>query len=276
MTNKVINVSIITLAKNDPEKFYRTLKSINSQKILLSIEWIIIDGSEFLIQKKHLNLISKYFSIKLKNYVYVKHINSNDKDLKGIYPCMNYAKKIAKGNHIIFLNSGDKFFNKYSLDSLMKKTKIISQKDSLVFGQANIIASKKIKWLFPGKNLKSFKKWLVLFEPNHQSMLISKSLASKFDFLENHSIISDGYWKRKIINRSKEIIYINKPVINFYLDGVSSSKPTQKVISEILSNENIPIKRKLIFLIKYILPENLFFLYYRLQKCKSYIFDLIL
>ena len=65
-------------------------------------------------------------------------------------------------------------------------------------------------------------------------MLISKSLASKFDFSEKYGIISDGYWKRKIINRSKEIIYINKPVINFYLDGVSSSKPTQKVISEIL------------------------------------------
>ena len=40
----------------------------------------------------------------------------------------------------------------------MKKTKIINQKDSLVFGQANIIASKKIKWLFPRrKNLKKYK-----------------------------------------------------------------------------------------------------------------------
>ena len=132
------------------------------------------------------------------------------------------------------------------------------------------------KWLFPGKNLKSIKKWLALFEPNHQSMLISKSLANRFDFSENHSVISDGFWKRNIIDRSEEIIYINKPIINFYLDGVSSSKPTKKVISEILLNRKISIKRKLIFLIKYILPENLFFLYYLLQKYKSYIFDLIL
>ena len=36
---------------------------------------------------------------------------------------MNYGKKIAKGNYIIFLNSGDKFFNKYSLDSLYEKNK---------------------------------------------------------------------------------------------------------------------------------------------------------
>ena len=125
MTNKVINVSIITLAKNDTEKFYRTLKSINSQKILLSIEWIIIDGSDLQIQEKHTKLISKYFSSKLKNYFYVKHINSNKKDLHGIYSCMNYGKKIAEGKHIIFLNSGDKFFNNYSLNSLVKKTKII-------------------------------------------------------------------------------------------------------------------------------------------------------
>ena len=276
MINKVINTSIITLSKNDNKKFNRTLKSINSQKLIFNVEWIIIDGSDISIQEKNIKIISKYFASKLKKNVYIKYINSNTKDLNGIYSCMNYGKKIAKGNYIIFLNSGDEFFNKYSLNILIKRTKNISQKDSLVFGQANIIASKKIKWLFPGKNLNSFKKWLTIFEPNHQSMLISKSLAGKFDFSEKRSVIADGFWKRKIIDRSKEIIYINKPIINFYLDGVSSSKPTKKLISEILLNKNITLKRKFIFLIKFIFPENLFFLYYIIQKYKSYIFDLIL
>ena len=66
MINKVINTSIITLSKNDNKKFNRTLKSINSQKLIFNVEWIIIDGSDISIQEKNIKIISKYFASKLK------------------------------------------------------------------------------------------------------------------------------------------------------------------------------------------------------------------
>ena len=46
-----INISIITLKKNDDKKFLRTLKSLKSQQKDFKIEWIIVDGSDAKMQK---------------------------------------------------------------------------------------------------------------------------------------------------------------------------------------------------------------------------------
>ena len=79
-------------------------------------------------------------------------------------------------------------------------------KNSLIFGQANIIASNKLNWLFPGSKLSNFEKWIKLFEPNHQAMIISNKLAKIHEFPINLESISDGYWKRLIIENAEEII----------------------------------------------------------------------
>ena len=46
-----IDISIITLKKNDEKKFNRTVESVISQKKDFQIEWIIVDGSDAKMQK---------------------------------------------------------------------------------------------------------------------------------------------------------------------------------------------------------------------------------
>ena len=167
-----VKISIITLSKNDQVKFLKTLKSIKLQKINFAIEWIVIDGSNNKLNKKNKETISKIF--KKKEVIHIKHINSNALKIKGIYPCMNYGKRIARGIFIIFLNSGDTFFNSNSLKTFFKYSINLIKDNSIIFGQANIVANKKINFLFHGKNLKNIKIWLMFFEPNHQTMLISR------------------------------------------------------------------------------------------------------
>jgi len=145
---------------------------------------------------------------------------------------MNYGKRIAKGIFIIFLNSGDTFFNSNSLKTFFKKSINVDADNSLIFGQANIVANKKINWLFPGKHLKNINIWLMFFEPNHQTMLISRDLANQFDFPTQYNIIGDGYWKRRILRKASKVIYIKTPLIKFFLDGVSSTKPSKKILKE--------------------------------------------
>ena len=268
-------LTIITLTKNNHKEFLRTLKSIFSQKNTLNIEWLIIDGSNQKTQNKIKELIEKYFKNYQKKNILIKHIDSVKNRFYGIYPCMNYGKKIAEGEFIIFLNSGDEFFNDYSLKVLLKNALKVQAQKSLIFGQANIIASKKINWYFPGKRLKNIEKWLNYFEPNHQSMMISKDLAKSHEFSLKHSLISDGDWKRKIVNGANNIIYINQPIINFYLDGASSTKPNKILLLEIIKNKNISLFRKLIFLVKYYIPKDFFIFYHLMQKYKCIFFDLI-
>ena len=267
-----IYLSIITLSKNDNKQFLRTLKSIFSQNNIVNIEWLIIDGSNKEIQESKNKLIKK---ITHNNNVLIKHVNSNKNGIYGIYPCMNYGKKIAQGKFIIFLNSGDEFFNEDSLDILLKNVFKVNSYKSLIFGQANIIASQKINWFFPGERLKNIKIWLNFFEPNHQAMIISKELAEIYDFSLKYGLISDGKWKRKIINYANEIVYVKKPIVKFYLDGASSTKPNKKLLLEIIKNKNISFTRKFIFLVKHYLPDNFFLFYHLMQKYKCIFFDLI-
>ena len=107
-------------------------------------------------------------------------------------------------------------------------------------------------------------------------MLISSSLAKNYNFNENYNLIADGQWKRIIINNAIDIIYIKTPLVIFFLDGLSSIKPSQKNLKNILKNNNITLFRKIIFTIKYLIPKKLFIIYYHLQKYKSLLVDLLI
>ena len=269
-----IHISIITLNKNDHLKFLKTLRSIAIQKKSFNIEWIIVDGSDQKIYEKNKEIIRKNFL--LKKDFQINHINTNKLNIKGIYPCMNYGKSISKGIFIIFLNSGDTFFNQNSLNTFFENSINLSTEKSIIFGQANIVANKKIDWLFPGEKLKNINIWLRFFEPNHQAMLISNKLANKYNFSTKYNIISDGYWKKKILRQASKVVYIKTPLVKFFLDGVSSTKPSKKNLKKIIKNKNISFLRKIIFVIKYFFPTKFFSLYYLMQKYKSYIFDLLM
>ena len=276
MINNNIQITVITLTKNDSLKFERTLKSLILQDINFMIEWIVIDGSRKKEISLNKSLIKKTMgSGKYKNLL-IHYVNSKILNINGIYPCMNYGKSIAKGKFIFFLNSGDELYNRNSLKTLFNYSKKVVAKSSLIFGQAYIISEENICWNFPGNKLKNIKFWLKLFEPNHQTMLISKNLCNKFNFEEKYNLIADGYWKREILKNASEIIYIKKPISKFFLDGISSSKPSKELMISILRNKKINLLRKLIFFVKFITPKKLFSFYIILQKYKSMFFDLLL
>ena len=275
MVKKNIQISIITLNKNEDKKFLKTLRSIKQQDITFKFEWLLIDGSNSLSQKKKKSLTKNHLKRLLNNKIIFRHINSEQINLKGIYECMNYGKEISKGEFIIFLNSGDIFYSKNSLQLLFDNSLDVNKKKGLIFGQANIFGPNNINWYFPGNKLKNIQKWLDFFEPNHQSMLVSKELAKKFDFPLDYNSIGDALWKRRIIDNAIDIKYIKTPIVKFFLDGISSTKPSKQLIKDILKNKNISLIRKSIFLIKYLFPSKMFYLYNLFQKYKSLIVDLI-
>ena len=276
MINNNIQITVITLTKNDNLKFKRTLKSLILQDINFMLEWIVIDGSRKKEITLNKSLIKKTIGSGRYKNLLIHYVNSKILNINGIYPCMNYGKSIAKGKFIFFLNSGDELYNRNSLKTLFNYSKKVVAKSSLIFGQAYIISEENICWNFPCNKLKNIKFWLKLFEPNHQTMLISKNLCNKFNFEEKYNLIADGYWKREILKNALEIIYIKKPISKFFLDGISSSKPSKELMISILRNKKINLFRKLIFFVKFITPKKLFSFYIILQKYKSMFFDLLL
>ena len=154
-------LSIITVVKNDEQNIQKTIKSIINQKNI-KYEYIIIEGKS---QDNTLKKILKY-----KNKIN-KIISKKD---NGIYDAMNKGLKVAKGEIIVFCNSGD-FFYKNSLQKVM-----------YLFDKFNY------DFVF-GTVLRNYTKGKILkFGFNFNRMLYN------FDFATSHS--TGFFLKKKIYN----------------------------------------------------------------------------
>ena len=273
----VPDISIITLTKNDETGFQISAKSIYKQKFKGIIEWIIIDGSREKTIKKNLEFIRNLFSKSNLNldHIIINHQETEKIGIVGIYPCMNYGLRLFLGKSIIFMNGGDSFYNHNSLDKLIKPLIDNNFKSSVSFGQAQIISKIGVDWLFPGVELSNIKYWLKFFEPNHQTFLVSRDLAFNSNFIIESKISADKFWKRKMINIAENIFYIKSPVGKFYLEGYSSMRPNLEILKSQLNDNYISHLRKIIILIKFLIPPILYQFIPYLMKIKSSIIDKI-
>ena len=90
--------SIIVVSLNTKKKFLKTIKSIKKQRFR-NYEVMIVDGKSI---DGTINEIKKIKNKKIKYII--------EKD-KGIYDAMNKGVAKSLGDWIIFLNSGDIFYN---------------------------------------------------------------------------------------------------------------------------------------------------------------------
>lgn len=118
-------LSIITVNLNNNNGLIKTLESIKKQSFD-SYEHIIIDGGSI---DGSLSTIQEYSkqSTKLSYWI-------SEKD-EGIYHAMNKGIDVAKGEYLIFLNSGDKFH-----DNILHMIPFDGTK--YIYGDVNIIFSK--------------------------------------------------------------------------------------------------------------------------------------
>ena len=275
MIKRNYSLTVITLTKNNHDELIKTFNSIKKQDFEEFIELLIIDGSNkenFLLNKLFINRQK----VSIKNKIIINHINANKEEVFGIYPSMNYGINNSIGENIIFMNSGDEFFNKKSIYKLLKGIKSLKVKSCICFGQAEIKTKIGISWRVPGQKIKNINSWLKIMKPNHQSIIVSRFLAKKTLFKEDCPIIADHIWKKDILNLSEKFKYIDEPVSKFYIGGVSSSKPTFKHVKIQLKNKYISKFKKLLILIRFFIPKWSYKYLVFMQKLKLQFIETIL
>ena len=155
--------SIITVVKNDENNIQKTIKSIISQNYK-NFEYILIDGKS---KDKTLEKINKY-----KNKI---HYLLSEKD-KGIYFAMNKGIKLAKGEILVFVNSGD-----------------ILKSNALKVVSESFKNNKNFNYLF-GTVLRHYTNTSIL-----KYGVSPKKLIYNFDFATSHS--TGFFLKRKIYQK---------------------------------------------------------------------------
>lgn len=204
----MIELSIITINYNNVNGLKKTIDSVLEQTFS-NIEFIIIDnvsndGSVELV-KTYGNRITKFVC---------------EKDT-GVYNAQNKGIAIAKGNYLLFLNSGDFLCDKNVLQN------VFSQKptEDIVYGNM------RINWgnnsvsngFMPDKITKEQMYKDTLWHP---VSFIKRSLFEKYGtYNENYKLVADyDFFFKTIIKENAITKHVNVFIAEFSTDGLSSAK----------------------------------------------------
>lgn len=203
-------ISVITINFNNREGLEKTLKNVTSQTFP-DFEYIVIDGGSKDGSKE---LLEKH-SDKITYW-----ISESD---KGIYNAMNKGITAAKGEYLIFINSGDHFHNEQSLSSAAQ---YLSGED-IIFGNLEVINGEQ-------SFIKNYSSELSLFYFYYESLphpasFIRKEAFDNWGFYdENLKIVSDWKWFLiSICLHHASFKHIDQTVSTFYLDGISGNTENQ-------------------------------------------------
>lgn len=209
----MIKLSIVTINYNDKVGLKKTIESVINQTYK-GFEFIVIDGNSSDGSKEVLN-----------NYKGKINYSISEPD-NGVYHAMNKGIKKATGDFILFLNSGDFFYNN---NVLKNAENLISNSYDIYYG--NVIVKKpnsEKQKTYPNELTFSY------FYTNalcHQSCFIKRQLFyDHFFYNENYKIYSDGeFFMYTICLKNIPYKHLDLIVSVYDFTGISSTKEYEEI-----------------------------------------------
>ncbi len=206
--------SVITINFNNPKGLKDTILSVSKQ-IFSEFEYIIIDGGSGAQDQKILDEFKDQI-----DFIVSEPDN-------GVYEAMNKGIKIARGDYVIFMNSGDTFYDHYSLNIY----------NDYIDGSSDVYYGNTLGVYESGKTLELIQPEILnlvfwLFDSlNHQATAIRRSLFENFGYYdENLRITSDwrfffnAFWRNRL-----KFKYINSFLAIYNLHGISSDSSFSEI-----------------------------------------------
>ena len=213
MTDFKPNLSVITVVYNNAENIERTLLSVINQTYP-HIEYIIIDG---LSTDGTLQTINRY-----KDRI-SKIVSEKD---KGIYDAMNKGLAAATGDYVIFINSGDEFYDAGTVagvfasaadaDIYYGETEMVTA-DRTSLGRRRHRAPEQFTW-------RSFKYGMNV---SHQAIYIRRSLTEPYNV--QYKLSADIDWIIRAAKKAKNIVHVRNYVAKYLVGGISKNKHRQSL-----------------------------------------------
>jgi len=200
---------VITVVYNNVRDIERTTLSVLNQTYP-NIQYIVVDG---LSTDGTLEIIKRY-----ENFI-------SEKD-EGIYDAMNKGLAAATGDYVIFMNSGDEFYEPGTVDKVFAT----SGDADIYYGETEMIDN-------TGKSLgqrrhkapvnftwRSFKYGMSV---SHQAIYIRRSLVEPYD--PKYHLSADIDWIIRAAKKAKKIVNVNRYVAKYLVGGMSKTKHRQSL-----------------------------------------------
>lgn len=234
-------VSIITINFNNEKGLEKTVKSVLSQTVS-DFEFIIIDGAS---NDNSVNIIKQYAD-KINYWV-------SEKD-RGIYDAQNKGIVKAAGDYLLFLNSGDCFYDENVLkdfyDYLNKNHK------KVIYGNSNFLNDNGSSYSVTPPAKLDLNFWYAN-TINHQAIFTHIDLFKKYgNFNTEYKLAADFDFLFKLfIKEPSEFLYFNQMICDYDNTGLTSKgehhkiifKERKKILQSYLSKQDFRILRESYF-----------------------------
>lgn len=223
-----MKLSIITINLNNRNGLQKTMESVFAQTFK-DFEYIVIDGGSTDGSRELIEMYSDHFSY------WVSEPDS------GVYNAMNKGIREAKGDYLLFLNSGDFLVEKDVLGKVFGR----ELSADIVNARCNVSDKGKVVWTSPYLPHVTLKTLCSVGLP-HQSTFIKKDMFDRFglyreDFRYNSDI---AFWYKAIVFGDATTHGIDIITTDYDQNGMSSSQSEsetyKKEMQEILSEGFLP------------------------------------
>lgn len=231
-----MKLSIITINYNNAACLRKTIESVASQTYA-NFEYIVIDGAS---TDESVNIIKEYAEATLPCGERFYWVSEPD---NGIYHAMNKGIRMAKGEYIHFLNSGDWLVDEFVVEKMLKELRsfeleVLSKElgvkrpeiveatpvDIFVGNKITVRPDGKVSY---GRNDKRPVTALTFYRGTieHTSAYIRRAM---FDLVglydENLHIVSDWKWYfEAVLNHQAQVAFTDIYVSYFDNTGISST-----------------------------------------------------
>ena len=207
-------LSVITVVFNNAKDVERTMLSVLNQTYP-NIEYLVIDGKS---TDGTLEIIEKY------RYRLAVFINEKD---AGIYDAMNKGLALAKGDYIIFMNSGDEFYEKDTV-----KTVFASEPDAdIYYGETEMI-NEQLQNLGQRRHKSpenfTWKDFKYGMSVSHQAVFIRRNLVEPYDL--KYQLSADIDWILTVAKKAQKIVNVRRYVTKYLVGGMSKKKHRQSLL----------------------------------------------
>lgn len=207
-------LSVITVVFNNIKGIERTMLSVLNQTYE-HIEYIVIDGKS---TDGTLQIIEKY-SLQLAVFI-------SEKDA-GIYDAMNKGLAKATGDYVVFMNSGDGFYEKDTVkevfasepdaDIYYGETEMLDQ-NLQSLGQRRHKVPENFTW-------RDFKYGMSI---SHQAIFIRRNLVENYNL--KYELSADIDWILLAAKKARKIVNVHQYVVKYMVGGMSKKKHLQSLL----------------------------------------------
>ena len=217
-------VSIITINYNNKTGLEKTINTVFSQT-LKDFEYIIIDGDSTDGSKELIENNASHLSY---------WVSEPD---KGIYDAINKGINAARGDYLMFLNSGDYLLSE---DVLEYATGIVCKEQfDIYYGNVIMEKANKEKYIqrYPAELNLNFWQHRTI---NHQACFVKTSLFTELGLYDTqYSMAADYAFFLKAYISGKHYSYIDRELVHYPLDGFSSNNLDKYLLQMKEAWENI-------------------------------------